>query len=70
MKMYALLDAPPIYTYLAQPKKRPWLPNLHNTSGTKVDTLTYFSSAAIAFAFKTCQIFAIGAFVIWWIFSM
>ena len=31
---------------------------------TKVDTLTYFSSAAIAFAFKTCQIFAIGAFVI------
>ena len=30
-----------------------------------LDTLTYFSSAAIAFAFKTCQIFAIGAFVIW-----
>ena len=36
----------------------------------KVDTLTYFSSAAIAFAFETCQIFAIGAFVIWRIFSM
>ena len=34
-------------------------------SRTKVDTLAYFSSAAIAFAFKTCQIFAIGAFVIW-----
>ena len=34
-------------------------------SWSKVDTLTYFSSAAIVFAFKTCQIFAIGAFVIW-----
>ena len=30
----------------------------------KVDTLAYFSSAAIAFAFKSCQIFSNGAFVI------
>ena len=29
-----------------------------------LDTLTYFSSAAIAFAFKTCQIFASAASVI------
>ena len=28
----------------------------HMYMRTKVDTLTYFSSAAIAFAFKTCQI--------------
>ena len=31
----------------------------------KVDTLTYFSSAAIVFPFKTRQIFASAASVIW-----